>query len=715
MKKNHTYFMLMVIITLLFITSCSVKKITFEIPDMSVEEGEILQIDLKKYFSGASIKSFDFEIVGLGKIEDYKYIYSPDFDAAGTHEVEITAIDSKDKKTSSNFTVEVVNKNREPVIEIENQTVFEGKILELDLKEVAVDPDNDSLDFEIVNGVGTITDGVFKYVAENEAPQVYRITVKVLDNNGGKNFGIFSLAVINVNKPPYIPEVTYPGDKSNDMPGRITVSWKGEDPDGHKVSYDIYLGTEDLELISSDIKGTSYQIEGLEDSTEYTWQIVSKDKFGGTTEGPLWTFTTSSKPVLDWQRCLGGSENDFGNSIDQTFDGGYILSGYTKSSNGTVSGSSNNNSLTRSDGWIVKLDGRGYYQWQRLVDTGGLVRANSIDQTSDGGFIIAGSKSDSGENDQDLWIVKLNKYSNIQWQKLIGSSSYDAGYSAFQTSDGGYIVAGSGKSNGNNGFTSQGGYDFWIIKLSASGEILWQENFGGNENDIAYDIKETDDGGFIVVGETTSNDGDVEGYTEAGYTLGNVDIKYPDMWIIKVSGEGSILWSNCVGGKGDDSARSISKASDGTYVVAGYSNSPKITGGDNYDVFLVKISDSGEIIWDRNFGTAKNDKAYSAVVTGSDSIVVTGSIENDEASITYSLGPVGDLEVTKRDVYLIKVTAKGDLLWDETYGGEDDDIGYGIQQTSDGGYVVIGTTASDDGDAKGNHGKNDIWVLKITN
>lgn len=715
MKKFFIASMLLVLATLFFLTNCSMKKIAFEIPDISIEEGEILQLDLKKHFSGASLKGFKFEIIGPGNIDDFKYIYSPDFNSAGEYKVEIAAIDSKGKKTNAAFTLRVVNKNREPFIEIENQTVFEEETIELDFKKIAVDPDDDPIEFEIVNGVGSISNGVFRYTAGNEAPKVYRITVKASDNNGGKTFGIFNLAVINVNKPPYIPEISYPENESVDLPGRLTIAWKGSDPDGHNVSYDIYLGAKEPELLSSGINVNYYQIDGLEDSTEYTWKIVAKDKFGGETEGPLWTFTTSSKPLLDWQRCLGGSENDFGSSISETFDGGYILSGYTRSLNGTVSSSSNNDSITRSDGWIVKLDDRGYYQWQRVIESGGLVRANTISQTSDGGYIITGTKSEDRKSDQDLWIMKLNKYSNIQWQKLIGSSDHDSGNSIFQTSDGGYIIAGSGLSSNFEDFSGRNDPDFLILKLDSKGEILWQENFGGSKNDIAYDIKETIDGGFIIVGETSSDDGDVHGYTEAGYTLGNVEIKYPDMWVIKISGDGSLLWSRCVGGKGDDSARSVSETSDGAYIIAGYTNSPEISNGGSYDVSILKISSTGDLIWNKTFGTEKNDKAYSAMVTSSDAIVVSGSTENGESSNTYSLGPVGSLEVLKNDLYLLKVTENGDLLWEETYGGSNEDFGYDIQQTSDGSYIVIGVTTSNDGDVKGNHGKNDIWILKITN
>ena len=470
-----------------------------------------------------------------------------------------------------------------------------------------------------------------------------------------------------------------------------------------------------MKLIAANLKGSSYNVEDLEDSTKYTWKIVAKDSFGGVSEGPVWAFSTSSKPGVDWQRSLGGSETDKGLSIIQTSDGGYVVSGYTKSSDGTVSGSSVSGNAAKSDGWIVKLDDKGYYQWQRTIASSGITRVNKIVQTSDGGFVTVGVKYNPDNGSNDLWISSLNKYSTIQWQRLIGGKDDEIGYSLSPTQDGGFIVVGSGRSDDVDGLKNHGGYDFWVMKLDKNGEVIWKTSLGGDKNDMAYDVKQTPDGGFVVVGETASNGGDVKGYTSSGYSIGGLTVDYPDIWVVRLTYGGELLWSKCIGGKGDDSARSVALGPDGTFIVTGYTSSATAGGTTNYDAVLAKLDAEGEILWTRNFGTARNEKGNGIIVTGSGSIVVLGSIEDADSSSVYSLGSAGQLESLKNDVYLLKTTGNGELLWEETYGGPGNDIGYDIQQSSDGGYILAITSDSNGRDVRGNHGKEYIWVLKIRN
>ncbi len=211
-----------------------------------------------------------------------------------------------------------------------------------------------------------------------------------------------------------------------------------------------------------------------------------------------------------------------------------------------------------------------------------------------------------------------------------------------QTSDGGFIVAGQTYSNDGDVSGNHGGSDAWVVKLNSSGTILWQKCLGGTVyGAIAYSIQQTSDGGFIVGGETLSNDGDVSG------NHGEFDA-----WVVKLDSLGDIEWQKCLGGTGWDWENSIQQTSDGGFIVAGYTNS--------------------------------ND----------------GDVSGNHGS---------------KDYWVVKLNSSGDIEWQKCLGGTNDDWARSIKQTSDGGFIVAGFTASNDGDVSGNQGNSDAWVVKLTN
>ncbi|HEX5651715.1 MAG TPA: hypothetical protein VFX58_01495, partial [Chitinophagaceae bacterium] len=217
-------------------------------------------------------------------------------------------------------------------------------------------------------------------------------------------------------------------------------------------------------------------------------------------------------PPIQWQKAMGGSGYEGASSIQQTTDGGYIVAGITGSNDGDVSGSHG-----VWDYWIVKLAATGNIQWQRCLGGSGQDYASSIEQTTDGGYIVAGS-SYSNDGDvsgnhgvSDAWIVKLAASGNIQWQRCLGGSDVEGAYSIEQTTDGGYIVSGSTSSNDGDVSGNHGVSEAWIVKLDATGNIQWQRCLGGSGDEGAYSIEQTTDGGYIVSGSTSSNDGDVSG------------------------------------------------------------------------------------------------------------------------------------------------------------------------------------------------------------
>ena len=329
-------------------------------------------------------------------------------------------------------------------------------------------------------------------------------------------------------------------------------------------------------------------------------------------------------PAIEWQKCLGGTADDFANSIQQTSDGGFIVAGETRSNDGDVSGNHG-----KSDAWVVKLNSLGDILWKKCLGGTGNDYARSIQQISDGGFILTGYTNSnngdvSGNNGYyDAWVVKLNSSGDILWQKCLGGTYDDYARSIQQTSDTGFILAGytfsnDGDVSGNHGFS-----DAWVVKLNSSGDIIWQKCFGGTNEDYAYSIQQTSDGGFIVAGETRSNDGDVSGYHG-----------YFDYWVVKLNSSGDIEWQKCLGGTNNDYANSIQQTSDGGFIVAGYteSNDGDVSGyhGGDYDAWVVKLNSSGDILWQKCLGGTIDDRAYSIQQTSDGGFIVAGfTVSND--------------------------------------------------------------------------------------
>ncbi|GAB6286767.1 MAG: hypothetical protein STSR0009_29700 [Methanoregula sp.] len=238
-----------------------------------------------------------------------------------------------------------------------------------------------------------------------------------------------------------------------------------------------------------------------------------------------WVVKLGSTGTLIWQKCLGGLNDDYAHSIQQTADGGYIVTGNTGSHDGNVTGNHGN-----WDYWVVKLTEKGTLDWQKCLGGTDSDYAQSVQQTADGGFIVAGyTKSTDGNVDGnhgsiDYWVVKLDRNGNILWQKCLGGTGNDYAHSIQQTADGGFIVAGYTNSNNGNVTGNHGSIDYWVVKLERNGNILWQKCLGGTDDDMGINIQLTEDGGYIVTGLADSNNGDVTG-NHGRY----------DYWVVKLN------------------------------------------------------------------------------------------------------------------------------------------------------------------------------------
>ncbi|UUX91879.1 6-bladed beta-propeller [Methanoplanus endosymbiosus] len=225
----------------------------------------------------------------------------------------------------------------------------------------------------------------------------------------------------------------------------------------------------------------------------------------------VWVVKMSENGTLEWQKCLGGSNYDESFSIHQTSDGGYIVGGYTKSDDGDVSG--NHGSV---DVWVVRLSENGTLKWQKCLGGSETDVGYDISLTSDGGYILTGyTYSDdgdvSGNHGCEMWVVKLSGDGTLEWQKCLGGSYESNGSGIVQTSDGGYIVAGTTYSNDGDVSGNHGCYDIWIVRLSESGTLKWQKCLGGSNWDFGFSISQVSDGGYIVAGYAGSDDGNVFG------------------------------------------------------------------------------------------------------------------------------------------------------------------------------------------------------------
>ena len=413
----------------------------------------------------------------------------------------------------------------------------------------------------------------------------------------------------------------------------------------------------------------------------------------------LFIICITAQPTIEWQKNFGGSGTEYANSIRQTADGGYIVAGYSESTNGDVTGNHGGN-----DYWVVKLTSLGGMEWQICLGGTGIESANSIQQTADGGYIVAG-RATSNDGDvtgnhggTDYWVVKLDSTGTIDWQKCLGGTGNETANSIQQTADGGYIVAGQASSNDGDVTGNHGGADYWVVKLDSTGTIDWQKCLGGSGWEIAYSIQKTADGGYIVAGQASSINGDV---------TGNHGIF--DYWVVKLDSTGAIDWQKSLGGTSADHALSIQQTTDGGYIVAGYTNTidgDVIGNHGGWDSWVVKLNSSGVITWQKCLGGTGSDAATSIQQTVDGGYVVTGHSNSTDGDVTGYHGGW--------DYWVVKLTNLGAIDWQISLGGTSGDEATSIQQTTDGGYVVTGGSASSDGDVTGNLGNTDFWVVKLS-
>ncbi|WP_460955204.1 beta strand repeat-containing protein [Spirosoma litoris] len=403
-------------------------------------------------------------------------------------------------------------------------------------------------------------------------------------------------------------------------------------------------------------------------------------------------------PSLLWQKVLGGTAYERFQSITASPDGGYVVAGYTASTDGDVSGGHGNN-----DYWVVKLDAAGNLLWQKTFGGTGDDRATAITASPDGGYVVAGyTASTNGivtgnHGGDDYWIVKLDASGNLLWQKTFGGTQDDQANAITASSDGGYVVAGQAMSRNGDVSGNHGLDDYWIIKLDASGNLLWQKTLGGTSTDQANAITASSDGGYVVAGQAMSRNGDVSG-GHGSY----------DYWIVKLDASGNLLWQKAFGGTQDDFAQAITGSPDGGYVVTGElrSTDEDVVGNHGgFDAWVIKLDASGNLLWQKALGGTGND--YNQAITT--------SLDGGYTVAGYSQSTNGDASGNhgSMDCWVVKLDAAGNLLWQKMLGGTGWDTAQTLLRTPDGELVVAGVTGSDNGDVSGGYSGDDTWVFKL--
>lgn len=527
----------------------------------------------------------------------------------------------------------------------------------------------------LIIGQGTATIGNFSTL--NWGSGTYYLSIELNTGNGYIAMGTTQLLSV--------PFALY-ANQSNNTQSSVydlkTVLTKNNDANDQKI-VNLANPTDPKDMVNLDyMTSLRNQFNNQKNQIEKFDSIINKE---------------IRKPLtIQWQKSLGGSKNDEINSAQKTSDGGFIIAGSVSSSDGDIIGNHSSN----YDIWVVKTDALGTIEWKKTFGGSSSDTAASIKTTSDGGYIIIGTAfSTDGDvagnkGNGDIWVIKINAIGSVQWQKTFGGTKTDIASTIEQNPDGSYYILGSTYSNDGDVSQNIGESDFWVLKINTTGAIQWQKTFGSTTDDYANKLQLTNDGAILISGNS---------FLERA-RFGST----PEIYILKISSNGDLQWQKTFGGSNDDFVNQIISTKDGGYLFGGYSTS---TDGDlsrnlgHLDMWVVKITADGTISWQKSIGGVKWDIINSLQETSEGGYIAIGETASVNNVFKEGKGLI--------DIGIVKLSTNGTIEWSKTIGGSGAEKGIEVLQTIDGNFVVFGNSNSNDGDISNNNGNSDIILTKL--
>ncbi|QNF32137.1 T9SS type A sorting domain-containing protein [Adhaeribacter swui] len=428
----------------------------------------------------------------------------------------------------------------------------------------------------------------------------------------------------------------------------------------------------------------------------------------------FWFTSATWAQSKQWDKTFGGSNTEEFTSMIVTPDGGYLLGGYSTSG---ISGDKTQPSKGQADYWVVKVDAGGNVIWNKSIGTSSYDYFKELIATPDGGYLLGGTtfsdingdKSGQGKGDFDYWIVKLDANGNKVWDKTYGGNSSDSFQAVVATSDGGFLLGGTSFSSksGDKSQAGRGGLDrdYWVVKIKANGTKIWDKTITGDSDDRLEDIIVTPDGGFLLGGSSYSD----IGYHKTGESRGA-----GDYWVVKLDSKGTKVWDKTLGGNSTDNLYSLALTHDGGYLLGGSSESnvsgdKRASSKGSSDFWIVKIDSVGARVWDKVIGSRDYDNFSSLVAIPGGGFLLGGTTQGGIGADKTEISRGSD------DYWVVKVNESGTKVWDKTFGGKNYDELHALLTTPDGGYFLGGSSGSGiSGEKSGaNKGENDFWVLKL--
>lgn len=426
----------------------------------------------------------------------------------------------------------------------------------------------------------------------------------------------------------------------------------------------------------------------------------------GCTKGEVVFNLQTNSGAISSVQTFGGTKNDVAQSVVATSDGGFAVLGYTQSMDGDVVGKSDES----FDFWLLKFNADATLLWSKTYGGSGDDRGRDVIETQDGGFAILGY-SDSNDGDvtenngsRDFWLAKTDAEGNLSWQKSFGFSGADEGTTLIETSDNHFLISGvldvtasGGLGNSGKNFNRHAGGDYWAIKVSDAGTMVWSRYYGGSFTDTPRGIVETTTNQFLFAGASDSDDVDITN-NKGSY----------DFWIVKSDENGDMISENSFGGSEIDEARGIIASGDGNYIVVGDTRSSEqdVTANKGgADLWLIKISENGTLLWNQSIGGSSFDVARSINPTNDSGFVIAGSSRSSNGDVTTNKG--------QNDAWIVKVNNSGQMLWQTTVGGSEIDFVYDAVELQNGTIIAVGESSSSDGNIVENKGFTDLLIIKL--